>query len=584
MENKTSLREPSAGKRSALFPLPALLLLALAAALLFWKCGYGPNGDDEPFYLTVAHRLTLGDHLFRDEWHLSQLLAYLVYPFVKLYRAVNGSMDGVILTWRRLYVLGHSAVCLLLYFGLRKRSEPGALTAALLFQLFAPFNMMDYSYNTFALDLLALTGLLLSGERLSRAALLLAGFFFAAAVVCCPYLVLLYLLFALGILGLYVCRKRIRADLPDGLRPAAFGFFTLGVTLQAALFLVFFFRHSSLSELLAALPHLFNDPEHPSHSALYYLKHYVYVFLTARKALLPVFGLYALSLLALLADKKRASHAAPHLGLAALTALGGWFLLRGCLLRSTCNYIELPFLFIGFTSFCLLRKKPWSLFLGLFLPGLVYSFCVNTSSNQEFMVITMAFSVCHIAGVLFLFQLLREQREAGARTCALQRGMAALVCLTFLGLLLTTKILYNYWDADTFALDRTLTDGPYRGITVSEEVYEYYNTMLTELKAYGADCEAGNLLVYGDSSQPYLILDGFAYGTYSAWVSPLGEDSFRRLLEYYESNPEKTPRYVYIVKAGLEEVTEPETVAALAARYGYRAEETDFSWWLTKAE
>ena len=69
--------------------LSALCLFAAALAFMLWKCRYGLGGSDEAFYLTVPHRLCLGDELFRDEWHLSQLSSFLTLPFVWLYRLIK---------------------------------------------------------------------------------------------------------------------------------------------------------------------------------------------------------------------------------------------------------------------------------------------------------------------------------------------------------------------------------------------------------------------------------------------------------------------------------------------------------------
>ena len=54
------------------------LLFAAALALALWKVPYGFGWYDEAFYLTIPHRLTLGDALFLDEWHLSQMSGLLL--------------------------------------------------------------------------------------------------------------------------------------------------------------------------------------------------------------------------------------------------------------------------------------------------------------------------------------------------------------------------------------------------------------------------------------------------------------------------------------------------------------------------
>ena len=73
------------------------ICMLLAEGLLIWKARYGFGSEDEPFYLTIAHRLVKGDGLISEEWHLSQLSAVLLYPIMKLYLAVAGTTEGILL-------------------------------------------------------------------------------------------------------------------------------------------------------------------------------------------------------------------------------------------------------------------------------------------------------------------------------------------------------------------------------------------------------------------------------------------------------------------------------------------------------
>ena len=72
------------------------ICMLLAEGLLIWKARYGFGSEDEPFYLTIAHRLVKGDGLISEEWHLSQLSAVLLYPIMKLYLAVAGTTEGIL--------------------------------------------------------------------------------------------------------------------------------------------------------------------------------------------------------------------------------------------------------------------------------------------------------------------------------------------------------------------------------------------------------------------------------------------------------------------------------------------------------
>ena len=287
------------------------LLFAAALALALWKVPYGFGWYDEAFYLTIPHRLTLGDALFLDEWHLSQMSGLLLTPFVALYRGLFQCNDGILLAARHFYVALHGLVALFVYLRLR-RFGAASVFAAVSFFLFTPFDIMAYSYNTMAIDLLTLCCVGLATMRPgNRPALLLSGAAFAGSVLCCPYLAFVYFLYAAlaAVRGIFRRRRRAvpAADGASGdgaflLSAKAFFFLTLGIALPAALFLLFVFSRASLSELLRVFPALFTDPEHADLSLLSKLSQYL-------RHCQPYyrygFAAYGLLLLALLLDKNR---------------------------------------------------------------------------------------------------------------------------------------------------------------------------------------------------------------------------------------------------------------------------------------
>ena len=175
-------------------------LLLGSVIFAFWKCSYGFGGNDEAFYLTTAHRLSLGDIFIQDEWHLSQLSGFLVLPIVSLYRLIMGSTEGILLTMRFLYVILHAAVSVFIY---RKLKNYGYLSvfAAILYFIFTPYDIMALSYNTMALELLVLTGILISTEnKEKKLPFILSGLTFAGAVLCCPYLAAVYLIYVICVI------------------------------------------------------------------------------------------------------------------------------------------------------------------------------------------------------------------------------------------------------------------------------------------------------------------------------------------------------------------------------------------------
>ena len=142
------------------------------------------------FYLTVPYRLTAGDGLFINEWHLSQMAGFLIYPFMKLYQLVFDGTDGIILHFRYIFTFLHICTSLFIYVRLRKY-KIAALGASISYLLFTTFGIMALSYNSIAVACTTITGILLATNDNKKWYIsYLAGLFYAAAVLCCPYLVI----------------------------------------------------------------------------------------------------------------------------------------------------------------------------------------------------------------------------------------------------------------------------------------------------------------------------------------------------------------------------------------------------------
>lgn len=97
-------------KKLKMPPLDIIFSVLFGAALVFalWKCPFGFGSYDDAFYLTIPHRLSMGDVLFADEWHVSQMAGLITTPLVWLYRTITGSTDGILLAARYAYVVFHA--------------------------------------------------------------------------------------------------------------------------------------------------------------------------------------------------------------------------------------------------------------------------------------------------------------------------------------------------------------------------------------------------------------------------------------------------------------------------------------------
>lgn len=555
-------------------------------AFMLWKCPFGFGGSDEAFYLTVPHRLCLGDELFFDEWHLSQLSSFFTLPFVWLYRLINGSNDGIILAARVVYVIIHSAAALVLYFRLKKYGI-AAIPAAIIFMLFTPFDMMCYSYNTIAVDTLVLAGAFAgtAGEN-TRISHVIGGALFACAVVCCPYLAVAYVLYFACVLICTLLKKNGRLKGESGVFAwRSFGLFSCGILIIFVLFIIFFFRHSGIRQLISALPGLFTDPEHPGYSLWFMLKHYVYCLLTAHKLMPVLLVAFAVLIIAAAVDKNRSSRAALYFVPTVLCTLACWALFLNGLSENYYNAIMFPLVPLGLLAYILLEKKLRALFWTGYVLGVLYSFCVSASSNMGFLVLSMALAVADVPSVIFIGLLARQLRAADRKKAAPVCISALVSVLCLLALVVTVKATHCFWNGSPAALESRIDKGPARGIITSAELCTDYGRIYDDMQYY-KDLPRGGMLVYAQETWCWLILDDYPYSSFSAWLSGLDETTEQRLALYYEINPEKYPHYIYILKDTAFALSniDAEQVYENAEKYGFSVLENELSYKLEKIQ
>lgn len=558
-----------------------LALFAMSLALMLWKLPYGFGGDDEGFYLTIANRLTVGDRLFTDEWHLSQLSSFFLYPFVCAFKAATGGTEGILLASRVMYFVCHSAASAAVYLRLKKYGALSVL-GSVFFLIFTPFDMMTCSYNTIAIDALALCGAFAASyER--EADMITAGVFLACAVVCCPYLAAAYFFYAL-VCAAYRALYRRSGKKFFSFRPfslKALGYVTVGAGIVFALFVIFLLSHTSVKEITESLPGLFSDPEHPSYSVVYMLKHYVYCIVTSRPYVLVPVGLYAASLALLAFDKNRKKHTLLYVSISAAAAAIWLLLFIAQLIEKNFNGIVLPLLPLGFTAYLLLENKPRAVFDFVFLLGVFYSVCVCSTSNMGYDILVIGFSVVNIANLIFIGMLIEER--AGKREKRVFSAVCFIPVALLCAMMLTVKINHCFWDASPAVLDSRLESGPAKGIITNAYFKSSYDSISADMSEYAG--EDGSILIYSQQAWEYLIPD-MPYASFSAWLSGLDEKTDARLALYFSMNPQKMPEHIYIPKTSAfgELNIPPEKIYSDAGKYGYEINENEISYKLSHAK
>lgn len=568
-------------------PLDIIFSALFGAALVFalWKCPFGFGSYDDAFYLTIPHRLSMGDVLFADEWHVSQMAGLITTPLVWLYRTITGSTDGILLAARYAYVVFHALVSLFYYLRTKKYGL-ASIAAALSWFLFSPYDIMALSYNTMAMDFILLSGVLLAAAE-KRWCWALSGACLAAAVLCCPYFAAAWFLYAAGV-GLSALWRR-RRPAGDGavsiLAPSRLLWLTAGTAAVAALFLLYILCTCGVRGVLNNLPYILSDPEHQGISPLVKLQNAWYGLVHCHPLFQFVLTGFLVLLLALLLDRGRKTRRAVYLTASCVLTLASYALFWSGAVDTYYNAIMLPMLFVGLTAFLLCQKPPWELFATLFLGGIVYAVAVTLGSNNFFYAVSMASAVTNAASFLFLGRLLAEmsasQNQAVDNGLILRctAGAAALTAAVLLLLQIRVKANHCFMDDPPPALTCQLQNGPGRGIRTTEYRAGVYERLNGELQVYKG-LPQGKLLILNERSWCCLSADPMEYATFSGWISGENQAALDRLECYYQLNPDKTPDYIFLSKSSLFE--DPDAILESAQAQGYALTESEFSYYLAR--
>ena len=257
------------GKKRGLRPLDlaALLLCAGLFGYLLWAVPRGMDSVDESFYYTIPMRLLQGDRLLVEEWHVSQLSSLAqALPF-RLYTAVTGGTEGIVLFMRYAYLAVDFSLYWLLYFALRKKGLP-ALIAVGAFSAHTFFGMFALNYYNCGLHCAVLASVLLfTGEKTPVPArrAVSAGLFYGMGVVCQPATAAIWFLFA-ALTLVRTAAKRKNGGLAAGydflLNGRTLLLLSAGVAAVAVSMLVGLAAGSGVDEILKNLPELGSDSEY----------------------------------------------------------------------------------------------------------------------------------------------------------------------------------------------------------------------------------------------------------------------------------------------------------------------------------
>ncbi len=552
-------------------------LLAICVIYLFYLKKF-PRFADESFYPTIALRLINGDSLLSDEWHLSQFSSLFLYLPVKLWLMIKGSTDGIVMFLRCVYLAIHTftATGIYLYF---RDNKIWAVAAAMMFYSQSPLNIMNLSYNTlFALFLLLLCFALIKIYASPKPVFyIIAGIAYACACVCNPFFCLVFVFYcAFLLLSLYKNSKLHKKNLilknkerkkmnrkPYSMpikkhgeiiffSKNAFLFTFIGIAITASICLLFFLcTNGSLSGIAANFKNLLTDSEHnvfnsPLVALFNKLKKAASCFNTIS------FGLFFLPLLlfgSLAFDKKRKTvkHKAVYLSLTFALSV---FYLCGVSVasingESNIHFFSLPFFLFSSVCYILSNNKNKKLFYCFWLPCVISAIIQFLASNLILWPVGWVCAIANVCGTFFVKDVFYEfiEEKEDCKKIIKQIACAVLCCGIILQISYNSiSIVYGYTlkNKDELHLIET---GPYEDLYLSKKYYGTLELSMQDLdKIKEMSEEDDSVLILSDMTWLYLHIDR-PFGTYSAWQLSFEPE---RLKAYYELNPEKIPKYIYI--------------------------------------
>ena len=539
-----------------------LIAFSALALMLFRKCRYGFAYMDEAFHVAVPYRFIQGDKPLLNEWHLSQFSFLTVVPVMWVYMQIVGSTNGIFLSFRYIFTACWCLASLFIYLRTKKLHRFGAVFAALMFQSYVPYALMDFSYNSLGLLYLVNAAIfLLCAKRRQKAQFTISGIFYAGAVLCCPYLAVIFFLYS-AVFGISLLRnKRTVFSLTLEDAGVRWKFFTLGVSILAAIILFVLLDGASPRQLLQSLSYAMKDPDHQDFSFVNKGLRYLLSFSNSNDYFFPMlFTILLIGVFSVIMNRLRYSGRSFHKpsavffdgGRACCHALvcGAVILyLRRFLQESVyINYLALPLTFAGlYVAIISQNDRIRRISVGWFLPGVLYTFCLHYSSNQHFYVISTAAAVSSLASIYMLWlycdEMEKDEQQKGSHYYIIAYLAVLLCCVFQLRYQIPVRYQSVYWEPGLMKYEeqQEVKGGPEDGLIARADMAEYYQGIYNDLK----DLHHHKVLYLTLENWMQLISDN-EFSSYSPWPSGISETTLRRLNAYYDMCPNKKPEIIFL--------------------------------------
>ncbi|MCR5602162.1 MAG: hypothetical protein K6G27_00500 [Lachnospiraceae bacterium] len=539
--------------------LPYVVFL-LSALILIIRAFYSFCWSDETFYLSTCHRLYTGDRIFGHEWFPTQLSSLIMLPFYALYIAVTGSIDGIVVYFRILFVLMSTLNAVIVYNILKKHASVFiSMTCALFLMFYTHLNIATLSYYTFSVQFFLISMLLIYHYYTSesKGQLILSGIIFALSVLSLPTLSIAYFLLLAGTGIVYVLEKKkklsdrainliAKARLYEVIR-----YTFAGIVIPATVFIIYLLLTVPLTDFIKAVPYVLSDEEHGT-SLIYPVRKF---FISINEVF--GYGAYAAYLLilttALISRFKKGTDGV--LRLLVFIADVALFVFLYLTSVGHTGYIQTVLCLFTLPLFFMQKKKDIKLFFTLIVSGMIFSLVYSYSSNGYLYVLSMGHFISSIGCMVILEQFAKEtlsNRESTGRSVRRISGYLYLICCTAIICISLTqtmmlRLVNIYRDAPVQMLNFRISEGPAKGLFTTPDHYLSYNVTYATIHKYcrrdSINEGTGNIFITKLLPWGYMCTD-LRCGAPTTWRTAFNSE---RLKPYYEMNPDKIPDIILVM-------------------------------------
>jgi len=523
------------------------VVMAFIAVFVLWRCQFGFAQSDEFLHISIPYRMAQGDALLVEEWHQTQLTGFVYYPVTKLILSLLGTADGLVFWSRIACVILELAVAFFIYFRLKKFSWTGAFVAAVSFALYTPVAMTSiYYYSVGIMTMVIATVLVATAKKHLYRDYFFAGVSMAASVLSFPHVAFMYFIYAAVVFAAWRKYKAIKKESygKNGfLSPEMFAFFTLGVVSLTVVFAAYLIICVPFDKLMMSIKPIMIDEHHNITFVYKIIVYFGSVVLYNSK----IVGVLMALLLAEMIFRRKYKETAYFTAAAVMTVL---LQVHIIIVNHQMDYFMFaPTCFGMFCALLSKNEKVKRLFRTVYVPGLVYTFFLNLSSNQGFVAVSAATAVSTVASIVMAVICFKEITADLSdlklkKICAVVLVCVFAVQISFQGY---SRYVSIYGPGEIENQTVKLEYGVMKGLVVDEnhasDYDMYYDIVETAEKNY----EYKKVLAATKRTWMSFMFDR-EICSFSAYLNDVDEEFMNKQAMYFEVNPHKMPDIVYSQK------------------------------------